>query len=304
MVISLWFLMGLMGIGDIPTPFDIFDFLAGGWTLAQALIAFSGMQEKSLKRMENALTMMKIYFLLTAIISLREGFEAQIESEGRNFEVLAGWIEKVLLTTLIFFPTRKIRNTLKSIPKGEELAYKDALKGLNSLPFTIYKYWLLIFCLVLAKWFILFIYGDFLTLKRFPSNHPEFVSATMRIVLNPLRMAFSFNAFEGLRRKSLNKMEASIKIMKVCIAIELVLYIWRVSTLYGEGRLTIEENEGKWFILLRFLFRQLMIGFGYYLLFLYGAFKTRNILKVDREAKRVLDSNWLGALINKDYHLK
>jgi len=154
-------LIGMIGSGSQGLGFDKFAFFVVGWFLALCVIAFMGLWNKDLGKVEKAFTMMKIYFPLYIISALGRLFEAmaaqqRYRTRNRNSvpeALVAGVMGLVFFTLLVFLPTRKVRNTWNVTPEEEEIRKEEAqdldpIEKLDSLKFTIFKYVLLIsFCL-------------------------------------------------------------------------------------------------------------------------------------------------------------
>jgi len=119
----------------------------------------------------------------------------------------------------------------------------------------------------------------------------EMMSKSSFLILNVsgfsgsiVRVVFVFFVSEGMRRRNLEKVELSVKIMKVWLGVESILNMMKEIAFYSEGK----ENQEIWMRMLSVLFQQLMVGFMYYFIFLYGAFKARDILRAHIKARSTL----------------
>jgi len=118
LLVSVGSIIFVIVAGFKSVEFDKFGSLVVCWGLVQYLYAFLGVIKKDSKKIERAWTMMKIYFLLVGVASLKKGFEVMKADGGSDFGFLKARVLQIIFyVVLVFLPTREVRKILKDHQK-------------------------------------------------------------------------------------------------------------------------------------------------------------------------------------------
>jgi len=252
---------------------ELFRLLTCICGLVQAIYGVYGAFDQSLKHMERALLLMKIYVCERAFIILVtfpfEGFWNQMIPLGL-------WILFILL------PTIQERNRLKSLSESQRNDGPDPIEKLDSWKYTVYKYWLLIaFCMFIK----VTISGESEEVEMPPltSEIATWVDGGAGMLASLSFIAFLVFAFEGIRRKHLANIVKAVRLIELFIVL---LCVHNFCNTYFSVEKSVPKllkefpassrQIGPFF---SFLLDAGLDSFMFYLLFMYGAYQVRDILK-------------------------
>jgi len=267
--------------------FALGDSLTSICAVIQAIYGVYGAFEGSLKHIERALMLMKIYVCLRV---LRILVTFHFDGFWNQAVPLSLWI------LFIFYPTIKERNRLKSLsPSHDEERNNDAdpIEKLNSWKFQLYKYWLLMAsCLIIR-----FTISSLWTEPEIEEIEVKSEIVVWIVIGFGLFMVFGLLpsfllAFEGIRKKDLVKIVGAIQLMKLFVVL---LFVYQYCDAYGfEKKPTpkfMEDFSRSNPHVDPFVLFLLEVGFNslmFYLLFMYGAYQVRDILeKHQRHRQRI-----------------
>jgi len=256
--------------------FALGDSLTSICAVIQAIYGVYGAFDGSLKHMERALMLMKIYIGLRVfgilVTLLSSGFWNQVIP-------LSLWI------LFIFYPTIKERNRLKSLsPSHDEERNNDAdpIEKLNSWKFQLYKYWLLIASCLMIRFMISSLWEEQEEIEVRSEIFNWIIGGIGLFVVFGLLPSFVL-AFEGIRKKDLVQIVRAIRLMKVFVVL---LFVAQYCDAYGFVKKPapkflkdLPRSNPHVDPFVQFLLAASFNSVIFCLLFMYGAYQVRDILE-------------------------
>ncbi len=275
------------------TAVEKFYFMVQCKVLWQSACAYRGFSKKDLLEIEKAFGLIKKFFLVFGLFLLCKLIFALIENVGKETTLDLGFLRDgalviVLHTFLIFLPTRKVRNTLRSTGSQEEAQEHGSSEILNWTEFILYKYGLFLAVLLSAKYLLVGIFEDYSegNLEKMMSEWSFFVFKIKGYLSGLLCMILSFLTFEGIRRRSLKKIGISIRLMQVYLAVEFILSLLEEVGLNDKGQIMWKHQRPSLSFIndhlnhvFYFISDRISHALHFLLLFCFGALMAQKILR-------------------------